>query len=129
MPFYHHLGELPHKRHTQFRQPNGALYHEQVMGTRGFEGIQSIVYHRRAPTTILQAEDRGPIEIGLEQPGALRHRHFRTRRLAPGGDSVMLRRRRRFPPRGGRGSTDDRSGMAGVSRRQRDAPVPVGSSE
>ena len=40
MPFYHRLGELPHKRHTQFRQPDGSLYKEQVMGTRGFEGIE-----------------------------------------------------------------------------------------
>jgi homogentisate 1,2-dioxygenase len=91
MPFYHCLGELPHKRHTQFRRPDGALYHEQVMGTRGFEGIQSIVYHRRAPTAIFKAEDRGPIEIALEPPGALRHRHFRTRRLAPGGDFITGR--------------------------------------
>ena len=91
MPFYHCLGELPHKRHTQFRRPDGSLYHEQVMGTRGFEGIQSIVYHRRAPTAMLKAEDRGPIEIALEQPGALRHRHFRTRRLAPHGDSITGR--------------------------------------
>jgi homogentisate 1,2-dioxygenase len=88
MPFYHCLGELPHKRHTQFRRPDGLLYHEQVMGTRGFEGIQSIVYHRRAPTAMLKAEDRGPIEIALEQPGALRHRHFRTRRLAQNGDFI-----------------------------------------
>jgi homogentisate 1,2-dioxygenase len=91
MPFYHCLGELPHKRHTQFRLPDGSLYHEQVMGTRGFEGIQSIVYHRRAPTAVLKAEDRGPIEIALEQPGALRHRHFRTRRLAPNGDFITGR--------------------------------------
>jgi homogentisate 1,2-dioxygenase len=91
MPFYHRLGEIPHKRHTQFRRPDGALYPEQVLGTRGFEGVQSIVYHRRAPTAILRAEDRGPIEIALEPPGALRHRHFRTRRLAPGGDFVTGR--------------------------------------
>jgi len=91
MPFYHCLGELPHKRHTQFRRPDGALYHEQVLGTRGFEGIQSIVYHRRAPTAILCAEDRGPIEVALEPPGALRHRHFRTRQLAPGGDFITSR--------------------------------------
>ncbi len=91
MPFYHCLGDLPHKRHTQFRRPDGSLYHEQVMGTRGFEGIQSIVYHRRAPTALLKSEDRGPIEIALEQPGALRHRHFRTRRLAPGGDFITGR--------------------------------------
>ena len=91
MPFYHCLGELPHKRHTQFRRPDGSLYHEQVLGTRGFEGIQSIVYHRRAPTAINQAEDRGAIEIALEQPGALRHRHFRTEQLAPGGDFITGR--------------------------------------
>ncbi len=88
MPFYHRLGEIPHKRHTQFRQPDGSLYAEQVMGTRGFEGIQSIVYHRRPPTAILKVEDRGPVRIELEEPGALRHRHFRTARLRPGGDPI-----------------------------------------
>jgi homogentisate 1,2-dioxygenase len=91
MPFYHRLGDLPHKRHTQFRQPDSTLYHEQVMGTRGFEGIQSIVYHRRPPTAILKAEDRGPIEIALEPAGALRHRHFRTRQLMRGGDFITGR--------------------------------------
>jgi homogentisate 1,2-dioxygenase len=91
MPFYHCLGEVPHKRHTQFRRPDGSLYSEQVMGTRGFEGIQSIVYHRRPPTAILKAEDRGPLQIELEQPGALRHRHFRTRQLVPGGDFISGR--------------------------------------
>jgi homogentisate 1,2-dioxygenase len=91
MPFYHRLGEIPHKRHTQFRRPDGSLYSEQVMGTRGFEGIQSIVYHRRPPTAIRKAEDRGPLRIELEEPGALRHRHFRTRQLKPGGDVVAGR--------------------------------------
>ncbi len=88
MSYYYTLGQIPHKRHTQFRQPDGSLYQEQVMGTRGFEGIQSIVYHRRAPTAILHAEDCGPIELALEPPGALRHRHFRTRRLGQSGDFI-----------------------------------------
>ncbi|MBK9711393.1 MAG: homogentisate 1,2-dioxygenase [Kouleothrix sp.] len=88
MPFYHRLGEIPHKRHTQFRRPDGSLYAEQVMGTRGFEGAQSIVYHRRPPTAILRVEDRGPVRIELEEPGALRHRHFQTSRLRPGGDPL-----------------------------------------
>ncbi len=26
MPFYHRLGEIPHKRHTQFRKPDGSLF-------------------------------------------------------------------------------------------------------
>jgi len=25
MPFYHKLGQVPHKRHTQFKKPNGKL--------------------------------------------------------------------------------------------------------
>lgn len=27
-------GELPHKRHVQFRKADGSLYREQVMGTK-----------------------------------------------------------------------------------------------
>ncbi len=91
MPFYHRLGEIPRKRHTQFRQPDGSLYKEQVMGTRGFSGIQSIVYHRHAPTAILAAEDYGPLRLELEEPGALRHRHFRTAQLGRAGDAVLGR--------------------------------------
>lgn len=45
MPFYRKLGAIPHKRHTQFRKPDGALYREEVMGLEGFSGIQSILYH------------------------------------------------------------------------------------
>jgi homogentisate 1,2-dioxygenase len=45
MPFYHKLGSIPHKRHTQFRKPDGDLFREELMGTRGFSGIQSILYH------------------------------------------------------------------------------------
>src|SRR3954469_18423218 len=91
MPLNHPLRALPHQRHTLSRQPDNRLYHEQVLGTRGFEGIQSIVYHRRAPTAILKAEDRGPIEIALEPSGALSHRHFRTRQLVRGGDFITGR--------------------------------------
>ena len=30
MPYYYKLGETPHKRHTQFRKPDGGLYSEQL---------------------------------------------------------------------------------------------------
>ncbi len=26
MPFYVRVGDVPHKRHTQFRRPDGGLY-------------------------------------------------------------------------------------------------------
>ena len=35
---------------TQFRPPEGSLYHEEVMGIHRFAGIQSLLYHLRPPT-------------------------------------------------------------------------------
>ena len=53
MPFYHRLGSIPHKRHTQFRKPDGSLYHEQLFGTIGFDGMSSLLYHLHPPTAVL----------------------------------------------------------------------------
>ena len=52
MPFYRHLGEIPHKRHTVFKQSNGELYHEQLFGTIGFDGMSSLLYHVHPPTLV-----------------------------------------------------------------------------
>jgi homogentisate 1,2-dioxygenase len=52
MPFYRYLGNIPHKRHTVFRQPNGDLYHEQLFGTIGFDGMSSLLYHIQPPTKV-----------------------------------------------------------------------------
>lgn len=52
MPVYHRLGKIPHKRHIVFRQPNGNLYHEELVGTEGFSGISSLVYHLNPPTIV-----------------------------------------------------------------------------
>jgi homogentisate 1,2-dioxygenase len=52
MPFYHKLGSIPHKRHTTFRKPDGSLYHEQLFGTIGFDGMSSILYHHYRPTMV-----------------------------------------------------------------------------
>ena len=64
MPFYRHLGKIPHKRHTVFRQPNGKLYHEQLFGTIGFDGMSSLLYHLQPPTKvneILGKKDISPV--------------------------------------------------------------------
>ncbi len=52
MPVYHKLGKIPPKRHTQFRQPNGELYNEQLFGTIGFDGMSSLLYHTHRPTMV-----------------------------------------------------------------------------
>jgi homogentisate 1,2-dioxygenase len=51
---YHAMGQIPSKRHTQFRKPDGTLYHEELFSTEGFSDKYSILYHTHAPTAILQ---------------------------------------------------------------------------
>lgn len=82
MPFYVSRGEIPHKRHTQFRRPDGELYKEEVFGTKGFSGIESILYHVHAPTAVKSVEGFQVEQLEPEEPGPLRHRHFRTMQLA-----------------------------------------------
>jgi homogentisate 1,2-dioxygenase len=92
MPFYHRLGELPQKRHTQFRKPDGGLYREEVMGMEGFDGIQSILYHHHLPPRVAQADELGPARSEYADFGPLRHRAFATADVPVGGDPVVARR-------------------------------------
>ena len=71
MPRYVQLGSIPRKRHTQFRKPDGSLYREQVVGTKGFSGIQSILYHVHQPTQIKFAEKLGDAKVEYADYGAL----------------------------------------------------------
>ncbi|NNF35123.1 MAG: homogentisate 1,2-dioxygenase [Saprospiraceae bacterium] len=59
MAYYHKLGDLPAKRHIQFRQPDGSLYFEELVSSKGFSGIYSNLYHINAPTRI---KELGPVE-------------------------------------------------------------------
>ena len=52
MPIYHKLGNIPPKRHTQFRKPDGSLYAEQLFGTIGFDGMATNSYHEQRPTQV-----------------------------------------------------------------------------
>ena len=63
MPVYHHLGQLPPKRHTVFKSPAGSFYYEQLFGTVGFDGMSSLMYHLHRPTqvkAVLDAVDLRP---------------------------------------------------------------------
>src|SRR5690606_21716350 len=92
MPFYAKLGEIPHKRHTQFRKPDGSLYREEVMGLEGFHGIQSILYHHFLPPRVMETELLGHTKPEYVEYGALRHRAFSTVNAPAGGDPVSARR-------------------------------------
>ena len=52
MPFYHRLGNIPHKRHTVFKKKDGNIHFEQLFGTIGFDGMSSLLYHLHPPTMV-----------------------------------------------------------------------------
>jgi len=93
MPYYQVAGDIPRKRHTRFRGPDGRLYAEELMGEEGFVSDSSLLYHVHPPTAIVKSE-------GLDDPAAsgsiapnhpLLPRHFRTQELPAGGDLVLGR--------------------------------------
>ena len=91
MPFYHHLGEIPSKRHKIFRQPNGELYSEELMGNMGFVGPSSLLYHVRRPTAVRSLRTIKELKWEPATREPLRHRHFRTKELNGRGDAFAER--------------------------------------
>lgn len=92
MPFYHQSGQIPHKRHTQFRKPDGGLYREELMGLEGFSSLQSILYHHYLPPRVLKVEDLGSLAPEYVDFGPIRHRAFATLGAPSGGDPQTARR-------------------------------------
>ncbi len=92
MPYYVQLGQIPHKRHTQFRKPDGTLYREELMGLEGFHGVQSILYHHFLPPRLLKAELVASTAVEYAAFGAIRHRALATKGVPEGGDPVSARR-------------------------------------
>src|SRR5512146_1884726 len=92
MPFYHKMGKIPHKRHTQFRKPDGSLYREELMGLEGFSSLQSLLYHHFLPPRVKQVEDLGLATPEFTDYGPIRHRAFASADLPAGGDPVSARR-------------------------------------
>ena len=91
MPSYVRAGELPPKRHIQFRNPEGGLYAEELFSTKGFESVYSLLYHLRPPTATLEVRpwDRGTVHLHANEP--LRNRHFKTAQIAAQGDAIASR--------------------------------------
>jgi homogentisate 1,2-dioxygenase len=91
VPFYHRLGEVPRKRHIQFRD-NGTLLTEEVMGLEGFSGNESILYHLQSPCRVKEVGGFEPIERDEWMPDAHAHRHLHTFGIDAGGDAITGRR-------------------------------------
>jgi len=91
MPLYHHLGQIPPKRHQIFRRPDGELYREELIGNFGFNGPSSLLYHREQPTAVLRTRHLADLTPRPASTRDHRHRHVRTARLPVGGDWLHQR--------------------------------------
>ena len=91
MAYYTRLGDLPPKRHIQFRRPDGALYSEEVFGTEGFVGPTSTLYHIHPPTQVAGWTKLYSTQPEYVEQDVMRMRHLKTIDRAPAGDPVTGR--------------------------------------
>ena len=77
MPLYHKLGNIPPKRHTQFRKPNGDFYYEQLFGTIGFDGMSTNLYHENRPTQVKEIKGSYSVAPKIARANNIQSYRFR----------------------------------------------------
>jgi homogentisate 1,2-dioxygenase len=92
MPYYHKLGNIPHKRHTQFRKTDGTLYSEQLFSTEGFSNDYSLMYHCHPPTQIIKTEPHFSVAPEIAEEKMLKHRSFEGFNITPEKDFLLSRK-------------------------------------
>ncbi|MCB0570542.1 MAG: homogentisate 1,2-dioxygenase, partial [Phaeodactylibacter sp.] len=89
---YYSLGQVPPKRHTQFRKPNGELYHEELFSTEGFSNLYSLLYHANPPTQIVQVDGPFSMEPKLMSDKQLKHRSLMGFQITAEDDYLKSRK-------------------------------------
>ncbi len=81
MTYYRQVGDVPQKRHTAFRDADGALHFEELMGEEGFSSDSSLLYHRGVPSAIVDSQvwDLPDLTVTANHP--LKPRHLRLHGL------------------------------------------------
>lgn len=92
MPIYQKQGLIPHKRHIVFRQPNGQLYHEELVVTEGFSGISSLVYHLHPPTIVKEFGKPYSVRPQIVIEDNLQARSYLGFEVAPEDDYIKSRK-------------------------------------
>ena len=92
MPFYHKLGSIPPKRHTQFKKPDGGLYYEQLFGTIGFDGMYSNMYHVHRPTQVKSIANQYSIAPKVAKANNMQSYKFFGFQVNPADDYMESRK-------------------------------------
>jgi homogentisate 1,2-dioxygenase len=93
MAYYHRLGELPPKRHIQFRQPDGSLYKEELVSSKGFSGIYSNLYHIYNPNNVKSIGQPIPFEWEIAKDYGLKQTHLNTSGITTTGKDYLNARK------------------------------------
>ncbi len=91
MPHYYTLGTIPHKRHTQYRKPDGTLYSEQLFSTEGFSDDYALLYHCHPPTQIIKTEPQVDVSPKVAEEKMLKHRSLEGFNVKPVKDYLQSR--------------------------------------
>jgi homogentisate 1,2-dioxygenase len=92
MPFYHKLGNIPSKRHTQFHKPNGDLYYEQLFGTIGFDGMSTNSYHEQRPTQVKEIRSQYSVAPKISKSNNIQSYRLRGFQVTPENDFLESRK-------------------------------------
>ena len=92
MPFYHKLGTIPSKRHTQFRKKDGSLYYEQLFGTIGFDGMSTNSYHEHRPTMVKEIRKQYSVKPKIAKANNIQSYRFRGFQVQPENDYLDSRK-------------------------------------
>ena len=92
MPFYHQLGKIPLKRHTQFRKKDGTLYYEQLFGTIGFEGMSTNSYHEQRPTMVKEIRKQYSVAPKIAKANNIQSYRLRGFQVSPENDYLESRK-------------------------------------
>ncbi|RZL49404.1 MAG: homogentisate 1,2-dioxygenase, partial [Pedobacter sp.] len=92
MPVYHKLGQIPAKRHTVFRKPDGKLYAEELVSTEGFSSLYSLVYHCHPPTIVKHLGEPYNVEPKIAREKHLKHTSLIGFKIKPEDDFLKSRK-------------------------------------
>jgi homogentisate 1,2-dioxygenase len=81
MAHYQRIGNVPPKRHTQFRKPTGELHYEELMGEEGFSSDSSLLYHDGVPSAIVDSQVWELPDLGTRANHPLKPLHLRLHGL------------------------------------------------
>ncbi len=92
MAFYHRSGQIPLKRHTQFRKADGSLYAEELVSTEGFSSLYSLVYHCYPPTIVKALGEPYSVAPKIAREKHLKHTSLIGFNIKPEADYLQSRK-------------------------------------